>query len=458
MHCMPPVPCRRASVSGTLADGFSKRPPSPQALVLRMTRSSSVLLTGEAGDVASVAGGPASGSLKIVPFTQWEALRPWADQWDRLAQGVPFRSWAWQSAWWRQYGEVRPPATAEAQRTPVPQTVAQAPRGASAALWILGVFAPDAGLVGLLPLYRETTWGLGRVLRFLGSGEVCSEYLSLLCEPAWGPVVADALAIWLSQANYARGESGLRWDFLELLAVDAQDQAVARLVARLEALGHAVHCRPGPPCWRIAIASTWEDFLRPLSRNRRRKFRLLEREFVEGRVQARCVERRDEVAPGIARLIDFQRHRRRQLGQSTCFDSPRYVAFLHDAAAAMFEAGQLALLIVEKDGSPLTVELTFRGHDRLYAYQAGIDGTRLHESPGHLGNFALIRHVSAHGLGMLDFLRGDESYKRDWEAQPHPTREFRVAACRPVARLRHTLWRTGAAAKQWLRWRLGHAR
>lgn len=326
------------------------------------------------------------------------------------------------------------------------------------ALSVLGVFTAEGGLVGLLPLYSQTTWGMGRVLRFLGTGEVCSEYLSILCEPDQELAVADALAAWLAEANHTgNAHREERWDLLELLAVDQDDAAVERLAARLEALGHAVHCRPGPPCWQVALASSWEDFMRPLSRNRRRKFRLLEREFSEGRVRARCIEGQQDVAPAIDRLIEFQRARRRGMGQATCFDSPRFTRFLHEAAAALLASGQLALMVVEKDGSPLAVELAFRGPERLYAYQAGIDGTRLQESPGHLGHYALVRHALDHGLGMLDFLRGNERYKADWEARPHGTREFRVAARRPLARFRHTAWRLGAGAKAWLRRRLGNA-
>ncbi len=420
-----------------------------------MTQTIPGLVCGPAGDVLEDQGrhGP---PLRIVHFDRWESLRPWAEPWDRLARGVPFLSWAWQSAWWQQYGAAQVPA-AGVDRIATQPDIGQ-PASSPTALWVLGVFAPDGSLVGLLPLYCQATWGRGRVLRFLGCGEVCSEYLSILCEPGWEAAVAGALAGWLAQANRGRQATGkARWDVLEMSAVDARDTAVARLAAALGALGHAVHRRPGPPCWRVALAPAWEDFLKPLSRNRRRKLRLLEREFTEGRVQTRCIERHEEIGPAIDRLIEFQRARRRQLGQATCFDSPRFTAFLHQAAAALAQSGQLALLVVEKEGSPLAVELAFQGPDRLYAYQAGIDGSRLHDSPGHLGHYALVRYALDHGLGMLDFLRGDEPYKAEWEAEPHLTLEFRVAARSPLARLRHAAWCAGVAAKAWLRRRLRHA-
>lgn len=421
-----------------------------------MTPASHAFLLGQGGEVSTNGRGE-NPPLNVVRFERWESLQPWAQQWDRLARGVPFRSWAWQSSWWDQYGADEAEAGGKEARVAGGLKVARAARRASA-LSVLGVFATDGGLVGLLPLYRQNTWWLGRVLRFLGSGEVCSEYLSILCEPEWEAAVASALATWLAQANRSQPlDPNARWDLLELSAVDAQDSGVARLAAALEASGHAVHCRPGPPCWRVPLASSWEGFLRPLSRNRRRKFRLLEREFVEGGAQARCVERPEEIAPAVDRLIAFQQARRRQLKQRTCFDSPRFTVFLRESAVALWQSNQLALIVVEKDHRPLAVELTFRGPDRLYAYQAGIDGSRLHESPGHLGTYALVRYALEHGLRILDFLRGDEPYKADWEAQPHPTLEFRVAARGPLARLRHAVWRIAAETKIRVRRKLRHA-
>ncbi len=415
-------------------------------------------MTLQTGDACPAEACSAAGPLQVVRFHELEALRPWAEQWDRLAQGVPFRTWAWQSAWWRHYGRAERHWPGQASVAAKPRRGAWSFFITSADLWVLGVFEPGGALVGLLPLYRQAKWGLGRVLRFLGSGEVCSEYLSILCEPQWETPVADALAAWLAGAHTAAGKNRrLRWDILELSAVDAQDQAVARLVERLGALGHAVHCRPGPPCWRITLPQTWEAFLAPLSRNRRRKLRQVGRKFAEGHVRARCIQSYEEIAQAIDLLIELQHARRRQLGQATCFDSPCYLGFLHEAALGLWEAGRLALVVVEQEGTPLAVELAFRGPERLYAYQAAISGQRLQDSPGHLGNYALVRHALDHGLSVLDFLRGDEPYKADWQAQPYGTCEFRVAARRASARLRHTVWRAGAAAKAWLRLRRSHA-
>ena len=50
----------------------------------------------------------------IACFTTFEELTPYADDWDRLAAGVPFRSWTWLSHWWRHYGPRTTPSAANA--------------------------------------------------------------------------------------------------------------------------------------------------------------------------------------------------------------------------------------------------------------------------------------------------------------------------------------------------------
>ena len=145
-------------------------------------------------------------STRVVRFTTLDELLPYAQDWDRLAADVPFRSWPWLSGWWRHYG----PAPARG--------------GRAASLFVLGVFDQEDHLIGIAPWYLDRSTWQGRVLRFLGSGEVCSEYLGVLAAPGLEDAVVMALADWLSSA---RGRDA--WDLLELTDLSAEDGVVARL-------------------------------------------------------------------------------------------------------------------------------------------------------------------------------------------------------------------------------------
>src|SRR6185295_14241138 len=100
--------------------------------------------------------------------------------------GVPFRRWEWQSGWWHHFGHDG--------------------SGGAGELFVLGVFADDGTLVGVAPWYLQQSTASGRVLRFLGTGMVCSEYLSVLCQAEHEYQVTGAIAEWLfDQLKSARG-------------------------------------------------------------------------------------------------------------------------------------------------------------------------------------------------------------------------------------------------------------
>src|SRR5438552_2165878 len=91
-----------------------------------------------------------------------DELTALAGDWNRLARGVPFCSFEWLATWWRHYQ----PAMAAMQR--------------HVELYVVCVTDGDQ-LVGLAPWYLERSRAAGCVIRFLGTGEACSDYLSVLC-------------------------------------------------------------------------------------------------------------------------------------------------------------------------------------------------------------------------------------------------------------------------------------
>src|SRR5437762_1360193 len=89
-----------------------------------------------------------------------EELEPHTTAWNALAGGVPFREPLWLTTWWKHFGE---------QTTWL---------GGATQLFVIAV-ETEGRLVGLAPWYLEVRPLQERVLHWLGSGMVCSEYLSL---------------------------------------------------------------------------------------------------------------------------------------------------------------------------------------------------------------------------------------------------------------------------------------
>lgn len=369
--------------------------------------------------------------------------------WNALAGPVPFQSWDWLEAWWRHYG------------------VRESGEGPDSELCIVAVYDDEGTLRGLAPWYLTHTWTQGRVLRFLGTGEVCSDYLSLLVAPGWEARVFDLLATWLcgkrlSGGRAPTGDPTPVWDALELEAVPQHDTRISELVERMSWFGAPVERQPGPRCWRLNLPATWDAYLASLSKSHRKQLRRLERRLSDDpRAQWHTVRHLADFPRAFEILIDLHQRRRASLGEPGCFASTRFTSFHREVARRFCQSGQLRLHWLELAGEPIAVEYGLAGGGVAYAYQSGLDPLRLDEEPGRLAGVALLQSALADGLAAIDFLRGDEPYKAHWRAEPQPTWNLRLAAPGASARARHRLWKTGrglsAAARgihaAWARWR-----
>lgn len=361
-------------------------------------------------------------------------LEPYAEQWDQLAGGVPFRGWTWLSSWWRHYG---------------PRNRSEDRRKRLAAICVFD----DAGaLVGVAPWYLDSSPLHGRVLRFLGSGKVCSDHLTVLCQPSREDAVLEAMADYLIENVRSRRSDRLSWDLLALDAVDASDRTIAALAAYLGIAGCTIHRRPGPHCWRIELPTDWNTYVNSLeSKNLRRDLRRLARNFVEtNRAVLRSVRRLEELPDAMNLFVELHQRRRESLGETGCFASPQFLAFYRDVVPELLRRGHLHLCWMEIDGRPVAAEYQLSGNGVLYAYMVGMSPDAVHCQPGKLNNMLVLQDALQNGYRAFDFLRGDERYKARFGATPRPTLELRIVPDRAAARVRHNLWAAGSQLKHWL--------
>jgi CelD/BcsL family acetyltransferase involved in cellulose biosynthesis len=374
--------------------------------------------------------------MQVVRLTSLDELAGLRDEWNELAGGVPFRSWEWLESWWRVYQQ------------PASRQVSE--------LFTLAVRDSPGRLAGLAPWYVQRSASQGRVVRFLGSGEVCSDYLTVLSRPECEEQVIDSLAHWMSEpTDLAAGQAAAdrnSWDLLELSAVAADDHVIRGLAERLAARRHAIHRRPGPNCWRIALPPSWDEYLELLSKSRRKQMRRCERRaFDTGRAQLRRVTSEAELRQGLEILVSLHRRRRASLGDSGCFASPQFYAFHQDIALQLLERGSLELVWLELDGQPVAAEYQIVSKQTVYAYQSGIDPDVLEHEPGRLITLATLKQAIAEGRTVFDFLRGNEPYKAHWRADPRPTYDYFISPARGTARLRHRLFVASDHMKDWVK-------
>lgn len=381
---------------------------------------------------------------QIFCFDKLDRLRPHAETWDRLAAGLPFRSWAWMSTWWEHYGNAD---HASYNRQ----------------LLVVGVTDAAKRLVGLAPWYLDRSTARGRVIRFLGTGEVCSDYLGLLCEPGCEQLVSEAIGDWLLSNSPQRADSAASgqpeqqqstapaWDLLELEGYAASDPTIGFLLARLTEAGCAPHRREAQSTWRLELPRTWDAYLAGISKNQRKRLRReASRSLDSGRVVLRTVTRADELEEAFDWLIALHQRRRHELGEPGCFASPRFTSFHRAVTRRLLEQGQLGLHLLQLGNAVIAAEYQLIGGGVVYAYQAGWDVEYAELGPGNLATLATLRRAIEQGYAAMDFLRGDESYKRSWRAVPRAAGRTLVVPPRIGPRLRHGMLEASRTLKHWV--------
>jgi CelD/BcsL family acetyltransferase involved in cellulose biosynthesis len=353
----------------------------------------------------------------------WESL---AGVWNSLTRGNPFASWEWLSNWWRYYGKGRE-------------------------LCVLAIQDAQGTVVGATPWYVERCATRGRVIRVLGSGEVCSEYLSVLCQPEHEDAVTDAVAHRLVARSQPRRDS-LHWDLLALECVPVTDTASAKLIANLVEADCSIVRRANASCWSVDLPATWEEYVSLLSKSHRKQIqRAFRDEVMTGHAHLKTIDNLHELRSGMELLLDLHRRRWESLRREGSLSRERFAGFLRDVAPLLLRNNALQLSLLNLDGRCAAVDFHLVSGDTNYVYQGGIEPALAKHSPGSLLTALLIRDAIGRGRKRFDFLRGDEPYKSHFRAKPTATHDHFLVPRFVGPQLRHSVWLAGNMVKNLVR-------
>jgi len=364
---------------------------------------------------------------RLSTLDEFEALQ---SDWAAIDAGIPLRSHAWLESWWKHY---------------------QSQFETNGELCVLVVENEQGELQGAAPLFLERSATQGGVLKLLGSGEVCTDFLSLLSREGLEAAVAVAVTTWLT-------ENVEEWDLLELEAIPTEDIGVRCLTEALQVAGHSAQPRKGDNCWRIEMPPTWDDYLASLSKSHRKQLRRADKRMLQTeRVTFHTVSEPNELERAFDILVELHQLRRNSIGEPGCFASERFEAFLREAASRLLSTGQLDLHYLEIDGVPVTAEIHFTSDDVIYCYQSGVHPDYLDDEPGRLLTIAVMQRACEQGKFGIDLMRGDEPYKAHWRAEPSPLQNWRITPNKTSAQLRQSVWAAGDTMKSWVKTGLGLA-
>ena len=373
-------------------------------------------------------------------------------QWNHWAEDQPFRRYEWQRTWWEVYG-----STSRSRKR--------------SRLLVLEV-RHGGELAGIVPLYCQWHPLWGWVLRWLGSGEVCSDYLGPIAPACYqesvGRVTLIALHAMATGKSHFQdvsvdrsGAQRVGFHRIDWDGMKADDPALHAVRTQAEALKWALDIRPTESAWQIALPRTWEEYLASLQpRSVRRRYRRLSRAYLDhpdlvlhvvGKREVIGTPCDDNWQSAWNILVQLHQARRNQLGDQGRFASTPFEIFHRRILADYLPAGRAALAWLEWQGQPIAAEYLLVSGRTLMAYQSGVNPDFLTLSPGHIMSLSLIRNAIHQGFATFDFLRGDEPYKRHFGAKPTPLVRIRAAPLQVNARWRFTLWNWGRRSREFLR-------
>jgi CelD/BcsL family acetyltransferase involved in cellulose biosynthesis len=302
-------------------------------------------------------------------------------QWQRLPQRSPMQSPTWLLAWWQAFA------------------------GESWQLQIVSVY-DDQRLVGLAPWYL-----VGKQLRFLGDGTVCSDHADLAIANGYNDSVVTEIANWLTS------HASKHWDFIQFDAVDAGEGPIVKVLKQLRSNGLATHERAMTGCWHVDLPGTWEEYLAALSKNHRKRCRRWLRSYFDcGRAEV-SISSRESVESAWGEISALNRQRREQVGDRSAFLNQRFHAFHLGVLPQLIEQGRAELRQLRVDGEPVAAEYLLLDGRTIYCYQSGLRTVDSVDGYGNLSILALFRDAIERGYSRVDFLRGDEEYKSHWGAE-----------------------------------------
>ena len=308
------------------------------------------------------------------------------DEWRALlessASDCVFLSHEWLSTWWKHLAEDRR---------------------------LCIVTARDAGkLIGILPTAEKAAqlWRMTpRVLEFIGSGIIGSDYLDVIVAKGREEEVTEAYAAYL----HSRGL------MLQLSQLRGMNSVAAVLARQLRQRAWTISEARLNVCPNIDLrAHTWESYVSTLGptirKNINRYLRNLPSTF-DMRVE--CARTSSEASGALDIVIGLHKKRWTN-GASEAFQSDSVIAFHREFVQLAADRGWLRLLIVWLDSIPVSALYGLKYGPTFYFYQSGFDPAYSKHSVGVATMALAIKTAIADGASEYDFLHGDEEYKFHW--------------------------------------------
>jgi len=232
---------------------------------------------------------------------------------------------------------------------------------------------------------------------------------------------------------------------------------MAGLARGLKAGGAALHTQSRMSTWFKPRDASWEEHLKHHGKTQRRRMRRMSEKVGEGGCMEKLVAETDmQVDELLGALIDMHQRRWNDAGESGSYADARFCEFIIESAKDFRRRGRLYLAAIKHQGRIIGGEMNIIGGNRiLYSYSAGYDIEAANMEPGRVLCVDTLLHLYRENLEGVDYMRGDEEYKKRFSTSSRRLLRLRAVAPTWLPRLRHAAWCTGFELTQWMRRKTG---
>jgi CelD/BcsL family acetyltransferase involved in cellulose biosynthesis len=330
-------------------------------------------------------------------LTAWNEL---ASDWNKLLAGstspVPFLRHEYLVNWWS--------APGAADDWPNPRLhIVTARRGGK--------------LAAIAPLFESIDHDGQPLLALVGS-DVLSDYLDLIVRP-------DNLREFIELLfDHLVGPDGPPCRVLDLYNIRDGSPSLPVLAEAAANRGWNYTKEEIIPYSSVNLPAGWDNFLNGLEKKQRHEIRR-KLKNAEGSGNVRCYVADDpaRLAHDVEALFELMAHRQ----DKAQFLTSGVRRYFHELIACAGRNGWLQLAFLEVDGRKAAAFLNFDYANRIWVHNTGMDPAFRDLSPGMVLLGHLIQRAIEQGRSAIDFLRGEEPYKRHFGATARPLWRVTIA-------------------------------
>ena len=339
----------------------------------------------------------------ITNFEDWLNI---ASEWNRLlhesTSGSFFLTWEWLFSW------------------------AECFLGNNRSLYIL-LFHDNKELVGIAPLYIERK-KIGpfplREMRFIGTPEAGSDYLSVIVQKGMEEKVANAFYDFLIMGDFHK----IYWDVAVLSEWPANNLFLVYLIERIRGQGRYLEYDTSSYCPVVKLSASEAEYHAQLTTDWRQKvnqnIRVINREqnVIHEEIRGEAVA---------AKMPEFFRLYREKGGWSSDKVQPAIQRLITKYGSKALPI-QIDLLSI--NGQLIAGFLHLEYRDTRSLYLMAVD--KKYNPKVSIGNFLVgksIKNAIDSGYSFYDFLKGMEGYKFHWATEGNRTVQLTFWQKRPIA-------------------------